>query len=146
MDQIVRLIESPAILIFFGAFVGFVPTWIMSRIQLKQQVMKELLKEKKEAYLEALILQQKIMSFTLFIKKPLDNNEVEKKERLSSEILNEQVLMKAKMQLLYSDEVQILARELISVADPNNESSVQRYNEIYPKLIDKMRKDLGIKE
>ncbi|HAU84968.1 MAG TPA: hypothetical protein DCW90_05540 [Lachnospiraceae bacterium] len=137
-----------------GILVGTIPSVIISyithrhnlealKLQIKNQREERVIEDKKKAYFNFILLQQKLVAQN---SQCIYNGHSE--PELNNEILRLNAIVKVDMELLYPQKIRELAIEICSMANPQSEKEVKEFNLRREKDMKEIRKlmliDLGI--
>lgn len=142
--KVLLFLENPIVLLAIGACIGFVPSWLLNQQNNKHRYRMFVQEKKHEAYLEFLLLNQKIA--TLYLLK--SSSQEKTADKLRDEIFHLNEIVKSKMMLYYNEKISAMAYQILSTVDPSSQEEAEEFNSRRPILFEEvtelMKKDLEI--
>lgn len=147
------MINNPALMGLIGVFIGALFSIIISfmnnkhslkvlDVQEEQRGKEDLRNEKKAAYFDFLLIQQKLATYN--IASVRGNKEFLKKSNEEITYLNEK--LKVEISLYFSEELKKYAYKVLSMSYPTTQEEAEKFNALRSVLMDRiiqeMKKDL----
>lgn len=147
------MISNPALMGLIGVFIGALFSIVISfmnnkhslkvlYIQEEQRVKEALRNDKKAAYFDFLLIQQKLSTHNLA--SLIGNKEFQKKSNEEITYLNEK--LKVEISLYFSEELKKDAYKVLGMSNPTSQKEAEKFNalrnDLMDKIIEEMKKDL----